>query len=84
MSLNVRNFTPTPQTVSVRACPTGGWSARAHGPTRISVRPQGRTTMDFTLTADRGVRRGTDHRLEFTAPLGDGEVPPSVSLIRLR
>ncbi len=84
MSLDIYNFTETSQTVTVTAHPTGGWSARANGPTRVEVPPQGRTTLSFTITAGSGVKRRTDHRLEFTATLDGDEVPPSVSLVQLR
>ncbi|MEV0553095.1 hypothetical protein AB0I27_06505 [Streptomyces sp. NPDC050597] len=84
MSLDVYNFTSTSRTVTVKASPAGGWSARAEGPTRVEVPPQGRMTVDFTITAGSGVQRRTDHRLEFTATLDGDEVPPSVSLVQLK
>ncbi|PIM68028.1 hypothetical protein CTU88_35530 [Streptomyces sp. JV178] len=84
MSLDVYNFTGTTRAVTVRARPARGWVARAEGPTRLEIPPQGRTTLDFTITADSGVERRTDHRLEFTATLLDGAaVPPSVSVVQL-
>ena len=48
------------------------------------VPPRGRTTMRFAITAGSGVKRRTDHRLAFTATLDGDEVPPSVSLVRLK
>lgn len=84
MSLDVYNFTSTSRTVTVKASPAGGWSARAEGPTRVEVPPQGRTTVPFTITAGSGVKRRTDHRLAFTATLDGDEVPPSVSLAQLK
>ncbi|MEV0226537.1 hypothetical protein [Streptomyces sp. NPDC050704] len=84
MSLDVYNFTDTSRTVTVKARPAGGWSARADGPTRIEVPPQGRTTVKFTITAGSRVTRRTDHHLTFTATLEGDEVPPSVSLIQLK
>lgn len=84
MSLDVYNFTSTSRTVTVKASPAGGWSARAEGPTRVEVPPQGRTTVPFTITAGSGVKRRTDHRLTFTAILDGDEVPPSVSLVQLK
>lgn len=84
MSLDVYNFTSTSRTVTVNARPAGGWSARAAGPTRVEVPPQGRRTVDFTVTAAGGVKRRTDHRLAFTATLDGDEVPPSVSLVQLK
>ncbi|MDQ0950324.1 hypothetical protein QFZ24_004247 [Streptomyces phaeochromogenes] len=85
MSLDVYNFTSTSRTVTVNAPrPAGGWSARAEGPTRVEVPPQGRTTLDFTITATSGVKRRTDHRLKFTATLDGDDVPPSVSLVQLK
>ncbi|MEV2192837.1 hypothetical protein AB0I02_17885 [Streptomyces phaeochromogenes] len=84
MSLDVYNFTSTSRTVTVKARPAGGWSARAEGPTWVEVPPQGRMTLDFTITAGSGMRRRTDHRLEFTATLDGDEVPPSVSLVQLK
>ncbi|MFI6280075.1 hypothetical protein [Streptomyces sp. NPDC050988] len=84
MSLDVYNFTSTSRTVTVKASPAGGWSARAEGPTRVEVPPQGRRTVDFTVTAAGGVKRRTDHRLAFTATLDGAEVPPSVSLVQLK
>ncbi|MFF5001473.1 hypothetical protein ACFY3G_01475 [Streptomyces phaeochromogenes] len=84
MSLDVYNFTSTSRTVTVKASPAGGWSARAEGPTRVEVPPQGRTTVPFTITAGSGVKRRTDHRLTFTATLDGDEVPPSVSLVQLK
>ncbi|MFF9777884.1 hypothetical protein ACF1HJ_30010 [Streptomyces sp. NPDC013978] len=84
MSLDVYNFTGASRTVTVRALPARGWAARAEGPTRFEIPTQGRTTLDFTITADGGVKRRTDHRLEFTATLVDGTaVPPSVSAVQL-
>ncbi|MCX4906158.1 hypothetical protein [Streptomyces sp. NBC_00878] len=85
MSLDVYNFTATPRTVTVKAPrPAGGWSARAEGPTRVEVSPQGRTTVPFTITAGSAVKCRTDHRLAFTATLDGDEVPPSVSLVQLK
>ncbi|WP_405543865.1 hypothetical protein OG478_22120 [Streptomyces phaeochromogenes] len=84
MSLDVYNFTSISRTVTVKARPAGGWSARAEGPTRVEVPPQGRMTVDFTITAGSGVERRTDHRLQFTATLDGDEVPPSVSLVQLK
>ncbi|MGP4046538.1 hypothetical protein [Streptomyces sp. 2A115] len=84
MSLDIYNFTDASQRVTAKARPAGGWSARADGPTRVEIPPQGRTTVTFTITAGSGVRRRTDHRLEFTATLDGDEVPPSVSLIQLK
>lgn len=84
MSLDVYNFTSTSRTVTVKARPAEGWSARAEGPTRVEVPPQGRMTVDFTITAGSGVQRRNDHRLQFTATLDGDEVPPSVSLVQLK
>ncbi|MEU9786837.1 hypothetical protein AB0H92_38790 [Streptomyces phaeochromogenes] len=84
MSLDVYNFTSTSRTVTVKASPAGGWSARAEGPSRVEVPPQGRRTVDFTVTAAGGVKRRTDHRLAFTATLDGDEVPPSVALVQLK
>ncbi|MFD3314273.1 hypothetical protein [Streptomyces sp. NPDC058694] len=84
MSLDVYNFTSTSRTVTVKARPAGGWSARADGPTRVEVPPQGRRTVDFTVTATGGVKRRTDHRLQFTATLDGDEVPASVALVQLK
>ncbi|MFF3709522.1 hypothetical protein [Streptomyces phaeochromogenes] len=84
MSLDVYNFTSTSRTVTVKASPAGGWSARAEGPTWVEVPPQGRTTVDFTITAGSGVERRTDHRLEFTATLDGDTVPGSVALVQLK
>lgn len=84
MSLDVYNFTSISRTVTVKARPAGGWSARAEGPTQVEVPPQGRMTVDFTITAGSGVQRRTDHRLQFTATLDGDEVPPSVSLVQLK
>ncbi|WP_326722604.1 MULTISPECIES: hypothetical protein [unclassified Streptomyces] len=84
MSLDVYNFTFTSRTVTVRARPAGGWWVRAVGPARVEVPPQGRTTLEFTITAGRAVAHRTDHRLDFTATLDGEAVPPSVSLVQLR
>lgn len=85
MSLDVYNFTSTSRTVTVNVPrPAGGWSARAEGPTRVEVPPQGRKTVPFTIAAGSGVKRRTDHRLAFTATLDGDEVPPSVSLVQLK
>jgi len=85
MSLDVYNFPSTSRTVTAKAPrPAGGWSARAEGPTRVEVPPQGRMTVDFVITAGSGVERRTDHRLQFTATLDGDEVPPSVSLVQLK
>ncbi|MEV5981444.1 hypothetical protein [Streptomyces sp. NPDC052114] len=94
MALDVYNFTTAVRTVTVTARPAAGWTARAAGKegarrVRVRVPAMGRTSVGFTLTADRTVRRRVDHRLAFTATLegaeeGAGAVPPSVALIHLK
>ncbi|MFD9332593.1 hypothetical protein [Streptomyces sp. NPDC060065] len=84
MHLDVYNFTGTRRTVTVKARPTAGWWVRAVGPARVEVPPQGRTTLEFTITAGRTVPHRTDHRLDFTATLDGATVPPSASLVQLR
>uniref|UniRef100_UPI000A4A0955 hypothetical protein n=1 Tax=Streptomyces silaceus TaxID=545123 RepID=UPI000A4A0955 len=89
MALDVYNFTAEARTVTVTAHPGAGWSARAEGPRRVRVPAMGRTSVEYTLTADRTVRRRVDHRLAFSAVLagaedGAGVVPPSVAMVHLK
>ncbi|MEU7576181.1 hypothetical protein AB0B50_01045 [Streptomyces sp. NPDC041068] len=79
MALDVYNFTASERTVTVAADPAEGWSARAEGARRVRVPAMGRTSVEFTLTADKTVKRRVDYRLAFSAELerteygGEGE-----------
>ncbi|MFE0171293.1 hypothetical protein ACFWZ2_03170 [Streptomyces sp. NPDC059002] len=85
MTLDVYNFHAVPQAVTVTAHPADGWTARPRGPRRVRVPALGRVGVEFTLTADRTVRRRVDHRLAFSAVPEDGAaVPRSVAMIHLK
>ncbi|MFC4467318.1 hypothetical protein ACFPH6_22785 [Streptomyces xiangluensis] len=89
MTVDVYNFNATPETVELTGRAFGGWTVR---PTRawdrITVPPKGRTSVEFTVVAGKGVRRGVDYPLVFAAtiPAADGDrcVSPSVSRIQRR
>ncbi|NGO08161.1 hypothetical protein G5C60_11055 [Streptomyces sp. HC44] len=92
MAVDVYNFNAAPQTVDVTGQAFGGWTVRPTRPARpkgrITVPPKGRTSVEFTVVAGEGVRRGVDYPLVFEASIrtADGErsVPPSVSRIQRR
>ncbi len=89
MSVDVYNFNETPQTVKLTGRAFGGWTIRpTRAPDRITVPAKGRTSVEFTIVAGKGVRRGVDHPLVFEATIpsadGDRSVPPSVSRIQRR
>ncbi|WP_033323470.1 hypothetical protein [Streptomyces yerevanensis] len=89
MAVDVYNFNATPQTVELTGRAFGGWTVRPTRPQdRITVPPKGRTSVEFTVVAGEGVRRGVDYPLVFeaTIPTADGDrtVPPSVSRIQRR
>jgi hypothetical protein len=89
MTVDVYNFNNSPQTIELTGRAFGGWTVRPTRPRdRISVPPQGRTSVEFTVVARKGVRRGVDYPLVFEAKIpsadGDLSVPPSVSRIQRR
>ncbi|MDX3638547.1 hypothetical protein, partial [Streptomyces sp. MB09-02B] len=85
MTVDVYNFDGSARHVTLTPRPAAGWSVRPRGAPRVRVPAQGRTGVDFTVTADRSVSRRTDQRLTFTAVLDDGSrVPDSVALVHLK
>ncbi|WP_328772834.1 hypothetical protein [Streptomyces sp. NBC_00286] len=89
MAVDAYNFNARPQTVELTGRAFGGWTVRPTRPRdRITVPPKGRTSVEFTVVAGEGVRRGVDYPLVFeaTIPTADGDrtVPPSVSRIQRR
>ncbi|MFF0728541.1 hypothetical protein [Streptomyces sp. NPDC004134] len=86
MSVDVYNFGDAIRTVAVTGRAFGGWSVAPAGTAEVTVGPMGRESVEFTVTAGPGVRRGVDYPLAFEAALAAGPdplpVPPSVSRIQ--
>ncbi len=84
MSLEIYNFNPQAQTVTVAPHVWGGWSITPRL-RRVSVPGFGREAVEFTVSATGGVKPGVDYPIVFDAGLSSGnDVPPSVGRIQLK
>lgn len=81
MTLDVYNFTDTPQTVRVTTKSEAGWTISPAGRRTIRIPAQGRVSVPYDIFVGTKVRPGVDYSLIFEATLGERRVPPSAARV---
>ncbi|MBT2206567.1 hypothetical protein [Actinomadura sp. NEAU-AAG7] len=84
MWLDAYNFGDRPQKISLSGRVSNGWTIRPGAATTITIPPQGRVSVPFTITAGTRPRPGIDYDLTFTGTLAGRPIPPSASWIQLK
>ena len=82
MWVDVYNSTNTARTIDLVGRADPGWSVSPARRRAIAVRPMGRVSVPFTITASNEVRPRVDYTLTFEGALGTGRIPPTRALIQ--